>query len=254
MRVVRFDDSGTQRWGLLHDDETIRVLAGAPWDGGEPTGARLALRDVRLLAAATPSKIVCIGRNYAAHAAELGNQVPKAPLIFLKPPSAIVGPEAPIVLPAASQNVQHEAELALVIGRRARDLSEEEAAAAVFGHTCLNDVTARDIQREEVQFTRAKSFDTFCPVGPWIVPGLPAGEVAVRCRVNGQVRQEGSTGQMIHPFASLVAFISRVMTLEPGDLISTGTPAGVGRIEAGDRVEIEIGGVGVLANPVQAAG
>lgn len=252
MRIVRIDDAGTPRWARLHPDDSLEVLDGAPWAGGQPTGVHLALGSVPLLAPAAPGKVVCIGRNYAAHAAELGNEVPKDPLIFLKPPSAIVGPEAPIVVPRVSQDVQHEAELALVVGRRVRDLDPGDVGSAIFGHTCLNDVTARDIQREEIQLTRSKSFDTFCPVGPWIVPGLPAGEVAVRCRVNGALRQEGSTAEMIHPFGALVAFISRVMTLEPGDLISTGTPAGVGRLLPGDRVEIEIDGVGVLANPVQA--
>jgi len=250
MRFVRFDDGGEPRWGRV-EGETIEALDAAPWAGGVPTGARTPVAGARLLAPCAPTKIVCVGRNYAAHAAELGNEVPAEPLIFLKPPSAVIGPGEPIVLPRASGNVQHEAELALVIGARCRNVGAEEAPALVFGHTCLNDVTARDIQQAEGKFTRAKGFDTFCPVGPWIVPGMPAPSVRVRCFVNGEVRQDGSTAQMIHTPAALVAFVSRVMTLEPGDLISTGTPAGVGRLVAGDRVEVEVEGVGVLANPVQ---
>jgi 2-keto-4-pentenoate hydratase/2-oxohepta-3-ene-1,7-dioic acid hydratase in catechol pathway len=155
------------------------------------------------------------------------------------------------VLPRISDNVQHEAELAVVIGKRCRNVSAAEARAYVAGFTCLNDVTARDIQRAETQFTRAKSFDTFCPIGPWIIEGMPQGDRAVRCRVNGELRQDGNTAHMIHDPASLVAFVSRVMTLEPGDVISTGTPAGVSQILAGQTVEIEIEGVGVLSNPVR---
>ena len=248
-RIIRIEHDGAARFGRLRG-ELVELLSDAPWRGGTPTGSCTPLQAVRLLAPCAPSKIVCVGRNYAAHAAELGNAVPAEPLIFLKPPSAVIGPGEPIVLPPVSENVQHEAELAVVIGRRCRNLAPADVPAHVFGYTCLNDVTARDIQRAETQFTRAKGFDTFCPIGPWIVEGMPTGDRAVRCRVNGEVRQDGRTAQMIHDVASLVAFMSSVMTLEPGDVISTGTPAGVGRIVAGDTVEIEIEGVGVLSNPV----
>ena len=248
-RIIRIEHDGAARFGRLRG-ESVELLSDAPWRGGTPTGSCTPLQAVRLLAPCAPSKIVCVGRNYAAHAAELGNAVPAEPLIFLKPPSAVIGPGEPIVLPPVSENVQHEAELAVVIGRRCRNLAPADVPAHVFGYTCLNDVTARDIQRAETQFTRAKGFDTFCPIGPWIVEGMPTGDRAVRCRVNGEVRQDGRTAQMIHDVASLVAFMSSVMTLEPGDVISTGTPAGVGRIVAGDTVEIEIEGVGVLSNPV----
>ncbi len=248
--IIRFEHGGESSWGVCTGDR-IEVLDAAPWHGGKPTGEHLALSGVRLLAPVQPTKIVCVGRNYAAHAKELGNEVPAEPLIFIKPASGIVGPHDPIVLPRISQNVQHEAELAIVIGKRCRNVRAEDVSNYVAGYTCLNDVTARDIQRAETQFTRAKSFDTFCPVGPWITPGLPQGDRAVRCRVNGEVRQDGNTANMIHDPASLIAFISQVMTLEPGDVVSTGTPAGVGQIHDGDTVEIEIEGVGVLSNPVR---
>lgn len=248
--IIRFEHAGTASYGTTTGD-MVDVLTGAPWHGGVSTGQRIALSGLKLLAPTEPTKVVCVGRNYAAHAAELGNEVPAEPLIFIKPASSVVGPHAPIVLPKLSQNVQHEAELAIVIGRRCRNVDAADVPHYVAGITCLNDVTARDIQRRETQFTRAKSFDTFCPIGPWILPGLPQGPRAVRARVDGEIRQDGSTANMIHDPASLVAFISRVMTLEPGDVVSTGTPEGVGQLLAGQTVEIEIEGVGVLSNPVQ---
>jgi 2-keto-4-pentenoate hydratase/2-oxohepta-3-ene-1,7-dioic acid hydratase in catechol pathway len=200
-----------------------------------------------------PSKVVCIGRNYAAHAAELGNEVPKEPLMFLKPPSSIVGFEEPIVLTEYSQRVEHEGELAIVIGRRCSHLRDsEDALSYVLGYTCLNDVTARDIQKSDVQFTRGKGFDTFCPVGPHIETDLDPTNVLVETRVNGAVRQSGSTSLMIYPCAFLVRWISRMMTLYPGDVIATGTPAGVGPLVAGDVVEVTVAGIGVLRNPVHA--
>ncbi|WP_373044418.1 fumarylacetoacetate hydrolase family protein [Vulgatibacter sp.] len=249
VRVIRFDHAGTPRYGIARGD-TVEVLTDAPWRGGAPAGEELPLEGLRLLAPVEPTKVVCVGRNYAAHAAELGNQVPAEPLIFIKPASSVIGPDEPIVLPRISGNVQHEAELAVVIGKRTRNVPAAQAADHIAGFTCLNDVTARDIQRAETQFTRAKSFDSFCPIGPWIVPGMPEGDRMVRCTVNGAVRQESSTASMIHDVASLLAFMSRVMTLEPGDVISTGTPAGVEKLQPGDIVNIEIEGVGVLSNPV----
>jgi 2-keto-4-pentenoate hydratase/2-oxohepta-3-ene-1,7-dioic acid hydratase in catechol pathway len=208
---------------------------------------------VRLLAPVQPGKIVCVGRNYAAHAAELGNEVPKEPLIFLKPPSAVIGPEEPIVVPPQSQRVEHEGELAIVIGRRCSHLKEtEDSLAYVLGYTCLNDVTARDLQKSDVQFTRAKGFDTFCPVGPHIETQLDPVDVLVEAHVNGALRQSGRTSLMVYPVAFLVRWISHMMTLFPGDVIATGTPAGVGPLVAGDIVEVRVGGVGVLRNPVQA--
>jgi len=200
------------------------------------------------------SKIVCVGRNYAAHARELGNDIPERPLLFLKPPSSLLQSGEPIILPPDSARVEHEAEIAVVIGRRARHVSEAEALGCVAGYAPLNDVTARDLQRLDVQFTRAKGFDSFCPVGaPGAVPGGDWRDLEVRCRVNGQERQRGSAHQMVFGIPKLLAYISRVMTLEPGDLIATGTPEGVGPLRDGDVVEVELSGVSMVINPVRAA-
>jgi len=228
------------------------LLDGAPWAGGQPTGQRAALDEGALLCPVAPSKIVCIGRNYAAHAKELGHEVPKEPLLFLKAPSALLGPGGTVRLPPESARVEHEAELAVVFGRRAKNISPEDAHAHVFGYTCACDVTARDLQRKDVQFTRAKSFDTFCPIGPWIETELDARDVRVACRVSGQARQEGSTRAMIFDVPTLVAYVSRMMTLEPGDVLLTGTPEGVGPLVAGDLLEVEVGGIGTLALRVDA--
>jgi 2-keto-4-pentenoate hydratase/2-oxohepta-3-ene-1,7-dioic acid hydratase in catechol pathway len=203
-----------------------------------------------------PSKLVCVGRNYTEHAAEHGADVPSEPLLFLKPPSAVVGPGVAVVLPTLSKQVEHESELALVIGRRGREIREDRAWDHVLGVTCANDVTARDLQRSDNQWTRGKGFDTFCPLGPWIVTGL--GEAEVRdlelgCRVNGELRQHARTSQMVFSPVFLIAYISRVMTLEPGDVILTGTPAGVSPLRPGDEVTVEIEKVGTLTNPVVAA-
>ena len=200
-----------------------------------------------------PSKIVCVGRNYAAHAKELGNEVPKQPLLFLKPPSALIGNGDAIILPAASSQVEHEAEIALVMGARLARGSEDDARRAIAGITCANDVTARDLQKTDVQFTRGKGFDTFCPVGPRVLPVAPDFDYAaltIECRVNGAVRQRGRAKDMVFSPSYLVSYISSIMTLEPGDLILTGTPEGVGRLAAGDVVDVEVAGVGVLRNPV----
>src|SRR6202022_23912 len=190
---------------------------------------------------------------YAAHAAELGNQVPKEPLMFLKPPTSIIGPDEPIGLPSYSKQVEYEGELAIIIGRRCSHLRDtDDALANVLGYTCLNDVTARDLQKADVQFTRAKGFDTFCPVGPHIETQLDPTNVLVETRVNGSVRQSGNTSLMVYPCAFLIRWISRMMTLFPGDLIATGTPGGVGPLNAGDVAEVSVAGIGVLRNPVPA--
>lgn len=199
-----------------------------------------------------PSKIVCVGRNYADHAKELGNEVPKAPLLFLKAPSALIGDGESIVLPKESARVEHEAEIGVVIGKRIRHASAEVAEAGIRGFVCLNDVTARDLQRTDGQWTRAKGFDTFCPAGPRVAEGLDWSELEVIGRVNGTVRQRGKAADMVFSIPLLLSYISGVMTLEPGDLVATGTPAGVGPLVAGDVVEIEVSGVGVLRNPVRA--
>jgi len=198
----------------------------------------------------SPSKIVCVGRNYADHAREMGNEVPTAPLLFLKPPSAIIGQGDAIVLPSASSRVEFEAEIGVVVGRRLRGVLADEAERGIGEFVCLNDVTARDLQRSDGQWTRAKGFDTFCPVGPAVVEGLDWRGLEVVARVNGQERQRGRTSDMVFSIPVLLAYISGVMTLEPGDLVATGTPAGVGPLAHGDVVEVEVSGVGVLRNPV----
>jgi 2-keto-4-pentenoate hydratase/2-oxohepta-3-ene-1,7-dioic acid hydratase in catechol pathway len=258
MKICRFIDPETQRarYGVIENEDVFPLL-------GDLTDARLSVEDsrpavslseARLLAPVTPSKIVCVGRNYKEHAAELGNQMPEEPLLFLKPPSAVIGHEDAIELPAQSSRIEHEGELGVVIGRRARFVGDEEDPLSyVLGYTCLNDVTARDLQRKDVQFTRAKSFDTFCPVGPLVVTGLDPLDLLVETRVEGQVRQSARTSAMAFPVPFLIRYISGVMTLEPGDLIATGTPAGVGPLSEGQTVEVSVEGVGTLRNYVKAA-
>ncbi len=256
MKICRFIDPETQRpsYGMIEGEKvfTLRgdLSAGdLSLEGSEPS---IDLAEARLLPPVTPSKIVCVGRNYREHAAELGNPMPPEPLLFLKAPSALIGDGAPIELPTLSERVEHEGELAVVIGRRcARLRDDEDPLAYVLGYTCLNDVTARDLQRRDVQFTRGKSFDTFCPVGPYVVTGLDPSDLSVVTRVNGEVRQSGRTSAMAFPVPHLLRYISQAMTLEPGDLIATGTPAGVGPLREGDVVEVEVEGVGTLRNPVR---
>lgn len=244
MKVYRLADG---RWARDAGDDLV-VLDDAPWLGGRDTAARAPKRD--LAAPVAPSKIVCVGRNYAAHAAELGNAVPTAPLLFLKPPSAVVGPRRAILLPEESSRVEHEGELAVVVGRRLVDADERTAREGIFGFTAANDVTARDLQRADVQFTRGKGFDTFCPVGPSVVTDLDPSRLRIRTWVGATLRQDGNTQAMLWPPAALLAYISRIMTLEPGDLVLTGTPAGVGPLEPGDTVRVEIDGLEPLINPV----
>jgi len=237
-------------YGLIEGD-TIHGISAAPWLQWSRESATLPLREARLLAPVDPSKIVCVGRNYAAHAAEMGNEVPKEPLIFFKPPSSIVGPDDPIMLTRYSKHVEHEGELAVIIGKKCAHLSDsDDPLSYVLGYSCLNDVSARDLQKSDVQFARAKGFDSFCPIGPHIETQLDPRDVLVETHVDGQVRQSGRTSQMIYPVAYLIRWISRMMTLLPGDVLATGTPAGVGPIVAGDSVDISISGIGVLHNPV----
>ena len=229
------------------DGALAQPLDRAPWEAAAaPAGEPHAWQIGDLACPVAPSKIVCVGRNYAAHAKELGNDVPAEPLLFLKPPSALTGQGGTIRLPAESERVEHEAELGVVIGRRAKNVRKEDALSYVFGYTCVGDITARDLQKKDGQWARAKGFDSFCPVGPWIETELDPSALAIRCRVNGEVRQDGVTSNMIFDVATLIAYVSKMMTLEPGDLIVTGTPEGVGPLVGGDRVEIEVGGVGVL--------
>ena len=232
-----------------------RILYSDPFEtlpGGWEFGRDLDPSTATFLLPVSPSKIVAIGRNYAEHAKELGNEVPPEPLFFLKAPSAMIGPNVPIVLPPESQRVEHEGEIAVVLRHRLRRGSAAEARDAVLGVTCANDVTARDLQKKDVQFTRAKGFDTFCPLGPAIRLGADLEDLEVVTRVNGAERQRGHTRMMAYPIVDLLVYVSRMMTLEPGDVMLTGTPAGVGPLVDGDRVEVEVSGVGVLANPVEA--
>lgn len=261
MRIGRFEYQDGVGYGVLQADETILRLASSPFDdihndthNGRPRetlSAAVSLAQVRLLTPCQPSKIVCIGRNYAAHAAEHQVQAPSEPLIFLKPPSALVAAGAAIELTPLSAQVEHEAELVVVIGRRCRHVPAAQALEVVLGYTCGNDVTARDLQRKDGQWARAKGFDTFCPLGPWIETDLDPTQVEVTCLVNGVVRQRGSTADMIFPVAQLVAYVTQAMTLEAGDVIMTGTPAGVGPLHAGDEVVVRVSGIGELRNWVR---
>ncbi len=257
MKICRFTDQHklTPRYGVIDEHENnLRAIT-----GDDPFTSDLQLEEktlplshVRLLAPVAPSKIVCVGRNYKEHAAELGNPLPPEPLLFLKPPSSIIGTEEAIELPAQSNQVEHEGELGVVIGRVARRLSgDANPLDYVFGYTIINDVTARDLQRQDVQFTRAKSFDTFCPTGPFIITGIDASDLQITTRLNDAIKQQARTSSMIFQVPELVRYISSVMTLLPGDLIATGTPAGVSKLSAGDRVEIEIEKLGVLRNIVR---
>ncbi len=257
MRIARFTTGTDPRYAFVEGgpgEEELVVVSGDPiYQATQPTGERIRLAEdgVRLLAPVIPrSKVVGIGRNYAEHAAELGNAVPAAPLLFLKPNTSVIGPDDPIVLPGWSEQVEHEAELAVVIGKVTRNVTPDEALAKVFGYTVANDVTARDVQRTDSQWTRAKGFDSSCPLGPWIVPGLDVDDLAVRARVNGATRQDGRTSQMVFDVAYLVSYVSEVFTLLPGDVILTGTPAGVGPLVERDVVEVEVEEIGVLRNPV----
>ncbi len=255
MRVCRFTTSEitTPRLGLLEGEFVLPLAEGESIKSfpSPVTAKEVAISDVKLIAPVAPSKIVCVGRNYREHAAELGNKMPDEPLLFLKAPSAVIASGDCIELPPQSQQVEHEGELGVVIGRRARKLSDsEDPLGYVLGYTCVNDVTARDLQRKDVQFTRAKSFDTFCPVGPFIVDGLDPLDLGVVTRVNGTVKQNGRTADMAFSVPFLIRYIADIMTLLPGDLIATGTPAGVSPMKDGDIVEVEIEGIGVLRNRV----
>ncbi|GAA4849964.1 fumarylacetoacetate hydrolase family protein [Luteimicrobium xylanilyticum] len=256
MRIARFTTGDEPRYAIVQqegDRTFLAVLTGDPlYMPTTPTGERLELGDgVRLLAPVIPrSKVVAVGKNYADHAAEMGGDVPSSPLLFFKPNTAVCGPDDPIVLPDFSQEVSYEAELALVVGRVTKDVSPERALDHILGYTVANDVTARDAQRTDGQWARAKGFDSSCPLGPWIETELDAEDVAVRSRVNGEPRQDGRTRDLVFDIPFLVSYISEAFTLLPGDVILTGTPAGVGLIDHGDRVECEVEGIGVLSNPV----
>ena len=250
MRLVRFRYGDRLATGVV-DGDAVRVLRGTFFDDPVPTGEGIPLDDVRLLAPVLPSKVVAVGRNYAEHAAEQGAEIPEEPLIFLKPSTSVIGPGDPIPLLPISQRVDYEGELALVIGRLARRLLPEDAARAILGYTCGNDVTLRDLQATDGQWTRSKGFDGSCPLGPWIETELDPEDVALTTRVNDEVRQAARTSEMHFSPAALVSFVSSFMTLLPGDVLLTGTPAGIGALAPGDRVAVEIEGIGTLTNPVE---
>ncbi len=255
MRIARFSHQDAIRYGIV-DETDLVVLAGDPlFAGFETTGVRVPLADAALLAPVIPrSKVVAIARNYRDHAAELGNEVSSEPMLFLKPNTSVVGPGDTIVLPPQSQRVDHEGELAAVIGTIAKNVPAERALDYVFGYTIANDVTARDLQKTDGQWSRAKGFDTFCPLGPAIETEFDlAGGAVITTRVDGQVRQQGPIADMVHSVAEIIAYASAAFTLLPGDVILTGTPAGVGPIAAGQTVEVEITGLGVLRNPARSA-
>jgi 2-keto-4-pentenoate hydratase/2-oxohepta-3-ene-1,7-dioic acid hydratase in catechol pathway len=249
MRLVRFRFGDRIGTGVL-EDGLVRVLRGTFFEDPVPSGDEVPLDDVRLLAPVLPSKVVGVGRNYAEHAAEMREEVPDQPLVFLKPSTAVIGPGDPIGYPPISRELHYEGELAVVVGWLARRLALDQAERSILGYTCGNDVTLRDLQRTDGQWTRAKGFDGSCPLGPWIETELDPSDVALRTRVNGEVRQDARTSDLTFGPAALIAFVSTFMTLLPGDVILTGTPAGVGPLQVGDRVDVEVEGIGVLSNTV----
>jgi 2-keto-4-pentenoate hydratase/2-oxohepta-3-ene-1,7-dioic acid hydratase in catechol pathway len=249
-RFVRVLHDGSPRYGVI-DGAEVALIEPHPFVPYRPTGERLPIEALRLLAPVIPSKIVCVGKNYHAHAAEMGGEVPSEPLLFLKPSSSVIGPGEPIRLPTdLADEFHHEAELAVVVGALLQRVGPDEAVAGILGYTCANDVTARDLQRRESQWFRAKGFDSFCPLGPAVASGLDPADLGVRCLVDGELRQEGTTADLVRDVATLLSDISQVVTLLPSDVVLTGTPAGVGPLRPGQRVRVEIDGIGALENPV----
>jgi 2-keto-4-pentenoate hydratase/2-oxohepta-3-ene-1,7-dioic acid hydratase in catechol pathway len=250
-RFVRFEVDGTARYGQLRED-TIRSIEGDIFAEIKTGNEEYGLADVRLLSPCQPSKIIALGLNYSDHARELGFPIPDEPLIFLKPGTAVIGPDSSIMYPRMSKRVDYEAELGVVIGQRARFVPREKAFDYIFGYTCINDVTARDLQKKDVQFTRSKSFDTFAPIGPCIARGMDPSHLKIESYLNEELRQSSHTGNLIYGVAELVSFISKVMTLLPGDVIATGTPSGIGPMVPGDVIEIIVEDIGTLRNTVEA--
>jgi 2-keto-4-pentenoate hydratase/2-oxohepta-3-ene-1,7-dioic acid hydratase in catechol pathway len=253
MRLVRFRYGDRIATGAIDQGvDDIRVLQGTFFEDPLPTGEQVPLADVRLLAPVLPSKLVCVGKNYAAHAAEFGSDVPEEPLLFLKPSTAVIGPNDPIQLLPISTRVDYEGELAVVIGRIARSVRAEDAYRYILGYTCANDVTLRDLQHTNDQWARAKGFDGSCPLGPWVETVLDPNDIRLETRLNGDIRQAAQTSDMVFGVAELIEYITTFMTLLPGDAVLTGTPEGVGRLAKGDIVEVEVDGIGALVNPVVA--
>lgn len=255
MRIARYSTGDEPAYGVVGTSDGEEVIASVTGDplyaGVELTGSQVKLADVRLLAPVIPrSKVVCVGRNYAAHAAETGEEVPDEPLIFLKPNTSVIGPGDPIVYPTQSKRVDHEAELGVVIGRICRDVPEEKVEEVIYGYTAGNDVTARDLQQTDGQWARAKGFDSFCPLGPWIETEFDPTDVQVTATVNGETRQDGATSLMMYKVPAIIAYITSFMTLLPGDVVLTGTPAGIGPMDPGDEVTVAVEGIGSLTNTV----
>ncbi|MEU4686165.1 fumarylacetoacetate hydrolase family protein [Streptomyces xinghaiensis] len=256
MRIARFSIDGNVAFGVVEgepsdpDGPVLDIIKGHPFAEFERSGKKVPLAQVRLLPPVLPSKVVAIGRNYAEHAAEMGGEVPEAPVAFFKPSTAVTGPGDPIPYPSFSQELHHEAELAVVIGRMCREVPRERVQDVILGYTCANDVTARDVQRAESQWARAKGFDGSCPLGPWVETELDPADLGIMCTVNGEQRQLGRTGDMVRPVADLITHITEAMTLLPGDVVLTGTPAGVGPLSVGDEVAVTIEGIGTLTNKV----
>ncbi|MBT2529113.1 fumarylacetoacetate hydrolase family protein [Streptomyces flavidovirens] len=254
MRIARFSIDGNVAFGSVEgersDDLVLDIIKGIPYADFELSGVKVPLSKVRLLPPVLPSKVVAVGRNYAEHAAELGNEVPDVPITFFKPSTSVTGPGDDIAYPSFSSELHHEAELAVVIGRMCREVPRGRAKDVIFGYTCANDVTARDVQQREKQWARAKGFDTACPLGPWVETDLDPGDLAIQCTVNGAQRQLGRTSDMVRSVEDLIVHISEAMTLLPGDVILTGTPAGVGPLNVGDEVAVTIEGIGTLTNKV----
>ena len=256
MRIVRFALADQIAYGVVEGDAddhaslTVTAIDGHPFAAFDRTSVTLPLSQVRVLPPVLPSKVIGIGKNYVDHAREMGGEAPATPVMFLKPSTAVIGDGDPIVFPPQSRQVEYEGELAVVIGRLAREVPHDRAAEAILGYTCANDVTARDLQRSDGQWTRAKGFDSFAPLGPWIVTDVDVSDVVIQTRLDGEVVQSGRTSQMVHSVAEIVAFVSETMTLLPGDVILTGTPAGVGPIRGGQRVSVSVAGVGTISNPV----
>ena len=251
MRIARVSVPGVEFpvYGVITGDK-IELITGLPWPDISDPVAALNLADVKILAPVIPSKVVCVGKNYADHAKEMGGEVPTEPVIFIKPNTTVIGEGDFIVVPPQSQDVHHEAELAIVIGALAKNVEIDRADEVIFGYTCANDVTARDLQNSDGQWTRSKSFDTFCPLGPWIETDLDPEDLAISCAVNGELRQDGNTSDLVRSAREMVSWISHMMTLLPGDVILTGTPAGVSQIVNGDSVAVTIADIGTLTNPV----
>lgn len=250
MKFVRILREGTPVWGIVEGDR-VRTLLRAPFDGLAYDGESLPLASCKILAPCEPTKIVCVGKNYAGHAREMGSEPPESPVLFIKAPNTVNVPDGEVRAPAFVRRLDYEGELGVIMGKRAKDVPPERVGEYILGYTCLNDVTARDVQYSDGQWTRGKSMDGFCPIGPWITGEVDPSDLAVTTRLNGEVRQSSRTSQLIHPVPELISFITAAMTLEPGDVVATGTPAGVGPMVPGDVVEVEIEGIGVLRSTVR---